>query len=248
MRTFLSLDDHLGAHYGFYLGEAACFCLYAQRKLFHHLMAALYCFFGLIATFRRTGFLPFSDSWMTLLLDVPRVMLVFFLLNCAHRFLRFCSVKFCGIRDKWDANARLAELRVAEYHNKSGDMSKAIESLIQTARKLELDRKWEYLLISPRYIWNGFPFTKIRNGPLGRAYLLTLWLVYVCPLFLRMALLLCRLDVDQAGDLVLVYICNQHVGATRQLTSLFFCVFVIILTCVGVPTFVYGKTKESRYY
>jgi hypothetical protein len=148
------LVDELGHHYGFYFGEAICFAFHAQRKLFQHVLGSLFCFFSLIAGFGRTGPLPdFVDSWSLLVLDIPRVAIVLFGLSLLHRLLRFC----CGTPvDQYGMGARLMTLRAAESDLKQRrNKAAAIEALVKTSRKLEFDRLFEFLLISPRWIWNG---------------------------------------------------------------------------------------------
>lgn len=247
IRTVIGADDLLGHTYGFYLGELICFALYAQRKLFHHFVGAIYCYLGLATGFHQVEFLPWSDSWPTLVLDLPRVALVLFFLNLLHRLGRWITTLCCGIRDRWTMGNRLAQLREAELQNQNENSKEAVAALIRAARKLEHDRLFEYLLVSPRYIWNGPFFGRIRNGLLGRAYLLILWLFYICPLFLRVILLLSRLTLVN-GNLVIVDICGEQISTAKRFVSLALATFTLYYTMISVPRQIHAKTKEEVYF
>ncbi len=96
---------------GWWVGEILCFVLYAQKKLFMHYVGALYCFFGMIgASFERNGYLLMRDSFASLALDVPRLLLALYLLAKVHTFCAFCIRSCCGYSDDWSMGTRSAEV------------------------------------------------------------------------------------------------------------------------------------------
>ncbi len=247
VRTLLSLDS-LGHHYGFYIGEAVCFCFHAQRKLFHHLVVALHCYFGLLAGTGRGGPLAFRDSWASVVLDMPRVVLVLFGLHLTLRFVRFAMQCCCGPpSDGYGMGARLHALRIAEMHENRNDTKQAVKSMIRASRALEFDRLWEYLLISPRYIWNGFPFGRLRNNFLGRLYLLTLWVLYVCPVALRVSLLIARLGIDFLDIDGVATVC-EHDSVGRAAVAVGLSSIVLFVMLAVIPSRVVARTNEQRYH
>lgn len=85
--------------------------LYAQKKLFMHYVGALYCFFGMLgASSERNGFLAMHDSFASLALDVPRLLLALYLLAKFHTFCAFFIRSCCGYRDDWSMGTRFALL------------------------------------------------------------------------------------------------------------------------------------------
>lgn len=70
------------------------------------------------------------------------------------------------------------------------------------ARKTEYDRLFEFLLISPRWVWNGWPFGRIRNGRAGKAFLFVSWAIYIVPFALRLTLITASTVVGADGALV----------------------------------------------
>jgi hypothetical protein len=248
VRTLLSLDHFLGHRYAFYAGEVVCFCFHAQRRLFHHLVAALHCYFGLVVGTGRGGPLAFRDSWAKLLLDVPRVALVLFGLHLLLRLVRFAIQCCCGPpTDGYGMGARLHALRVAEMYENRNETKQAVESMIRASRALEFDRLWEHLLISPRYIWNGVPFGKLRNNFLGRAYLLTLWVVYICPMALRVSLLVARLGIDIFEIDAVANACEPDTFGRAAFAGGLASAVVFVMLAV-VPSRVLARTQEERYH
>lgn len=211
-------------------------------------MGALYCFFGLLVGFRNGHLNSWGDSFGTLIFDIPRLLLLLFLLNLLHRMVRFIMGKCCNVHDDWSMGSRLGELRQADYYlNSKKDSHGAISKLISAARKIEYDRLFEYWVVSPRWIWNGYPFGRIRNKFVGRAYLLCIWILYICPFFLRISLLLCRLGISEAGDLSIVDLCGAPVSMARKITALSFTLLVMWYTMLSIPATVNRWTDEQTY-
>jgi hypothetical protein len=246
VRNLINVDS-LGHHYGYYAGEFICFCLYAQRRLFHHFVGVLYCYLGLVTGFERSGHLPWSDTWGTLLLDLPRLAVVLYFLAITHRLLRWMNELCCRKSDRWQMGARLRTLHVAEYYNSVNDDPKeAIEKIIETQRKVEYDVLFEYLLISPRYVWNGFPFGKIRNGVVGKIYLMCLWCIYVCPFIFRAAMLLSRVAFSPDWERVyLINFCSDvQITLLRKVLTFSFVTFTMAFFLIWIPTTVDKKTRD----
>ena len=242
VRELLHLDS-LGHQYGYYFGEAICFSFHAQRKLFQHVLAAIHCYFGLISGYHRSGPLDFRDSWILLLLDLPRVAIVLFGLSMLHRILRFC---WPTPMDQYTMGARLYALRVAEHQLRNNNNRDAVEAMIRCSRAAEFDRLFEFLLISPRYLWNGWPFGRIRNSWLGFLYLMILWLVYICPIGLRASLLIARSGVPDLFDSV-DNVCDTP-SMWRASVAVGFCSIIMCVLCLLIPSMIMDRTKEKRYH
>ena len=233
------LASKLSPQYAWWFGEAVCFVVFAQKKLVLHGVGALHCFWSTLIS-SQLGKLKWQDSWVLLLSDLPRLYLLLYILFYFRKFLSF--VLLCRRNyDRYGMGARLLELRTAEMENYNKHPRKAISSLIAVARKQEHDRLFDYLLISPRYIWNGPFFGKIRNSTLGRLYLLLLWLCYFCPIILRMSLLLNSMGLSDT-------ICSGSVPLVREMIAFVTTSLIMFISILIIPWAVYKRTDERRYY
>jgi hypothetical protein len=89
-----------------------------------------------------------------------------------------------------------------------------------------------------------WPFGRIRNSFLGKAYLLTLWIVYICPLSLRAALLISRCSFLDWFDAV-ENVCDTT-SVPRAIGTVTLCFVVLIVMCFQIPAAVHERTMGSN--
>lgn len=207
-------------------------------------MAALYCLFGLAG---ESGVALFDDSFVGIILDVPRLVLALWLLGVVRRtvlwfmeWVRWCCC--CPLRDEWSMGARLGLLRAAEYElDVKSSTKQSVRTLIRVARKLEHDRLFEFQLVSPRWVWNGWPFGRVRNTKTNKFFLYVAWALYCCPFVLRIVLVTSTALVG--GPCV----CSAESSVPHQLCTLAVATGALVYSLLVFPANVNRKTYEESW-
>eukprot|EP01119_Soliformovum_irregulare_P022009 TRINITY_DN7435_c0_g1_i1.p1 TRINITY_DN7435_c0_g1~~TRINITY_DN7435_c0_g1_i1.p1 ORF type:complete len:226 (-),score=14.08 TRINITY_DN7435_c0_g1_i1:41-718(-) len=188
--------------FSWYLGEFVCSYVVPNfRSFFIHALSLYYalmrCYFPSLID--RHHKIPYSDSVMSITVDVWNLGLMVLITNCMIRILFWFYYLFRSRPEVRRHHQRMARIDLASSQLRKGNMAQSMELIIQGMKDQEREFRGASKLRLDFYVhWP--PYLVIRKGIIGFIYCNTL-LLMVLTIFLRIIVLF-FFDIGQ---------CRQHI-------------------------------------